>query len=282
MNQLVKATSNALAPISPISKKALESLSPSEKAIIAAALKPKVLQLDPESVSTEFIAIIDTAYTIAGQQAEGKTLALFADELCTRLIDTYPLVSIDEVRIALRNGVYGEYGEYFGLNPKSFMQFIGSYLKSKERNEARSNFEYNRLELLYTKNLTPAEKEQSNKDFVNELFADFLAGRLVTWFIPSFIYDFLEERKLIALSKEDKKALLEKAKANYEGLAANARVTSSIAGALNDFMFSSNPEAGCKVIAKQYAVWQMFEKHQANGETVIFENVKIDLHEKEN
>lgn len=41
-----------------------------------------------------------------------------------------------EISQAFKNGVFGKYGEYFGLTAMSFYGFLGSYLESDEKQEA--------------------------------------------------------------------------------------------------------------------------------------------------
>src|SRR5438874_13549512 len=108
--QIVKATSNEVVILSPTNKVALQKLLPQQRKMIEAGLRPKVKELAPLKVVTDFVAIITTAYTIAGQKPDEATLALYADELYNKLMETYPAITIDEVRAALRAGVYGEYG----------------------------------------------------------------------------------------------------------------------------------------------------------------------------
>jgi hypothetical protein len=243
--------------------------------MIEAGLRPKVKELAPLKVVTDFVAIITTAYTIAGQKPDDATLALYADELYNKLMETYPAITIDEVRAALRAGVYGEYGKYYGLNPQSFMLFIDAYIHSEERAEAKKEFDRKRLELIYKSELTPAEKDRDNKEFVNFIYTDFLKGILLTDFIPAYVFDFLEESKVLVLTVEQRLAISERAKAYYTRFVSNQKTKGRIGIEITGFLGNSDPKLIVRILSKQFAVNDFFEQCKAEGKEIIFPGPKL-------
>lgn len=196
-------------------QKALDLLSFAERPIIEAALRPKIKDLQPVRVVNELITILTSIYTIAGQKSDSGTLALYADEFYQKMLSTYPSITIEEVRIALKKGVYDEFEEYYGLNVRTFVSFIRSYLNSEERRIAKQNFE-TKLLLEPPQILTPEQRERSKKEFVNQLYTDFLNGTLVIDYIPSYLCGFLEEKRLIVLTNKEKLAIKERQLTIYE------------------------------------------------------------------
>lgn len=266
---IVKASYNQLPAVSPVSQAALERLMPEHRLIISAALQPKIKELPALDVVTEFTSIITAIYTVAGQQPETKALALYADEFYSKLMETYPAVSIEEVRAALRSGVYGEYGDFFGLNPKTFIQFVRAYLNTEQRKEARAEYESKRLEICYSTELPQAEKEEQNKDFVNLLYKDFLNSKLLTDYIPAHLFDFLEQQKTVHLTNNEKKAIKERAKAYYLRLQHSPKMA-EIGEITPTYLRGTDTKLMTRIISKQFAVFDFFERCKLEGKQTIY------------
>jgi hypothetical protein len=278
-NQLVKAENNGALIASPIDREAAKNLLPGERKFIEAALQPKINDQPAEAVVLLFNAIITQAYTRAGfKMPDAVTLALYAREFYEALLEKYPRVTIPEVREALKEGVYGEFGEFTGLNPKTFIQFIKGYLFTKDRKEALRQFESKRDYLNATKDLSPQEREAHGKEFVNMLFEDHLSGKLQADFVPSFIYDFLEAQGKMKLSLEAKRAISERAKGYFLRLKSSRRYKGnprSVGDELAAYIQSRDEELTVRNISKQFAVVDFFDACKFNGTKTIFPNPKL-------
>lgn len=270
-NELVRQ-SRGVQQLSPVTSKALEGMMPVQQRYLQAALLPKVKDLEPLNVVNELITIITTTYTIAGQKPDESTLAIFADEFYTRVKEKYPAATIEEIRNALRAGVYGEYGDFFGLNPKTFFGFVNSYMHTAERITAIKEFEAKRLSVYHSQQIetTFEEREQATKDFVNFLFNDFLESRLVTDYIPVYIYDFLESKQMIKLSIEEKQSVFNRAANYHRSLSGSGKLTSKLKEVLNCFKVSAEEKTIIKIIAKQLSVNDFFEKSKGENKVKIF------------
>jgi hypothetical protein len=119
---------------------ALENLLPEHRKIIEAGLRPTLVKLEVMDVLEQLTDTVNMAYGICGQKPDEATVMITVNELYTKLRETYPHCTMEEVRTAIRNGVYDEYGEYFGLNVRSFIMFIREYLFSEQRRAARAAF----------------------------------------------------------------------------------------------------------------------------------------------
>lgn len=275
MNQvLVGKKNNDLAVISPVSMKALQSLTKSEQKIIKAALAPKVKELPGETVEGELATVITTVITIAGQQADDATVFIYAGELYEKLLEDFPNVSIDEIKTALRAGVYGEYGEYYGLNPKNFYNFVKQYIFSEERKEAKKVFEQKSLLIENTILITPEIKNQNSKDFVNLLFSDYLADNLLVDFIPVYIYRFLKNEGLLLLTDQEREQIKDLAEKYYTRFSVSKR-TQVTDRTIKDVMASPgfqgvDKEHAIDTYSKKFAVYQFFEASKNNDKKIIF------------
>lgn len=277
MNEIIKHNTGALALTQP-NVQALATLPRGEQKIIKAALQPKVNELPGETVESELVTIIATVITIAGQKADDATTAIFAGELYEKLLEDLPLVSIEEIKTALRNGVYGEYGEFYGLNPKTFYNFIKSYLFSEERKAARVQFESKRLQIAQAVELTPEQRRGHVVTFTETLYKDYCAGSLLTDYIPTFIYDLLEAEQLLRLSIEEKRVINDRAKSYYLRFQASPKTRGGGAKPIGAHLagyLHSDPDKTVITISKQFAVFDYFERCKAQGKTVIFEPLKM-------
>lgn len=274
-NQLQTTTNNGLSIItSEVDRKALSNLLPGERKMIEAALQPKINAQPAVDVVSTFVSIVTTAYTRAGfKMPDEATVFIYADEFYSALMEKYPKVTIPEVREALKEGVYGEYGEFTGLNPKTFMQFVKAFLFSKERKEAMLQFENKRSVLMLQNGMTQEQREESNKEYVNFLFEDHLKGSLLVDYVPAFLYDFLEQQEKIRLTTEEKKAINEKAKSYFTRLKTSKRYKGTarrVDDVLSDYVESRDEKLTVVNISKQFAVVDFFEATKLAGHTTIF------------
>lgn len=279
MSEIVKRHTSELATYSPENLQVLKSLSVTDQKLIKAALAPKVVELPGETVEGQIATIITTVITIAGQQADPATVFIYAGEFYERVLEEYPNISIEEIKAALRAGVYGEYGKYYGLNPKTFYDFVKAYLFSEQRLAARDEFEGKRFQLAYKVDLTPEQRRDNSIDFCEVLYKDYLAENLISDFIPTFIYDFLEEEKLIFLTLDEKKVIQEMARSYYLRFKTSPK-TKVTARSVKDVMLTPNfandeEERTVSNYSKKFSVFQYFEKCKAEGKEIIFEPQKL-------
>lgn len=120
------------------------AISPYEKgrnSFIELALKPSITTYEPVDAQNNIMATVAYAVTISGQKVLAPEMKLIADEVHDRCKRLYPNVTLEEIRTAVKNGIYEEYGEYYGINAKYIMFFIESYLKSESRRLAKEAYE---------------------------------------------------------------------------------------------------------------------------------------------
>lgn len=271
-NQLVRQNASvALARLSPVDEKALSTLLPGERKIIQAALQPKIFERDPLSVVDELISVITSTYTRAGQKVPddgGVTLGIYADELFEMMCEKFPRVTVAEVAEALKAGVYGEAGEYMGLNPKSFLQFIKHFLFSEERKAAQKQFESKKLLITSEMNvLTQAQKDELSKEFINDLFESHLKGELIIDLVPVHVFDILLSVKEIKIPIDQNEELLQRANSYLQRLKTNikARAGSREVNSLAETFKNANASSSIQNIAKKFAISDYFEACRLQG-----------------
>lgn len=107
-------------------------------ALITKALEsPRVIDENATIVHNFICALIPKIYAIAGQAPESSDAQRFMVlELKKDVLTRFKGLTLQEVEIALTNGVKGDYGEYYGLNIRSFNKFLNEYTFSEERGKA--------------------------------------------------------------------------------------------------------------------------------------------------
>lgn len=248
----------------------ISNMQPAEGKFIQRALAPKLKDIKPLSVVNDLTASITTAYTIAGQQADHVTLALYVDEFYKKLIETYPTVTVEEVKAAIRSGVYGEYGDFYGINPKTLIFFVRAYLRSEERKSAKEKFE----KTVYDDEKPSVEQlEKSNQDFSNMLYQDFLNRKLKWEYIPSFIYDFMVYRGCFDLCNRTKNSLHKQAGKILKQEKTEDKLANLLFGKI-EHELSGNSENRQTIIAKELAVVEYFSMCEIFNAETIFKNDK--------
>lgn len=131
-----------------------------------------------------------------------------------KLIETHRHHSFEELRIACDRGMVGEFGEYQGLGMVVLIKWFNLYLKSQERINAMKAYISNQKESFGELKLSNEEIEvrmqmalKRNKDYLKE--------DKFEWFrfdTGNAVYDWLDEKKLIKFSVEEKKLIFLEAK----------------------------------------------------------------------
>jgi hypothetical protein len=178
--------------------------------------------LQEPALISNMVQIIGTAIVETGQQINGETpeeknknLSIYAQLCASDILNNHSHLTVNEIRIAVKNGIRGRYGEYYGINPVSISKFIAGFLQSEER--AKAIKEIN--DMKETKQLsdkcepTDREKNQQIKKASNQSFAQFKeTGKLFD--IANNRFLFLRKIGLLVLTDEEKKHLNLKAEMN--------------------------------------------------------------------
>jgi hypothetical protein len=122
------------------------------------------------------------------------------NELTDNIIARYPAIRINEIPVAIANGVRGKYGEFYGLSVVTFERFIEQYLLSEERVQAVKS-----LPALGTARPAPNKQQQFATAKSNTLMAlqRKQADKSFSHMAGS-VYDFLDRLQLLHFSRDEK------------------------------------------------------------------------------
>lgn len=184
---------------------------PEGYAITKALNSPLINQVAPEDLFTALnIAIaksyIDTGYKApdADSQTEAMIYSQMVNELVTYIKTYCATLRVKEIPLAIDRGTQQEYGNYFGLNKVTFVQFFKGYKNSGQRQEELSKH----LKTLQVPPIIPTPGEQFNTAKNNALMAyeAHKAGQPQER-AGGIVYDFLKAIGLCAYSKEVRNAI---------------------------------------------------------------------------
>lgn len=171
---------------------------------------PRVRELETGAILSPITAAIGKVFLVAGQapkneeekKALKEDLAFMASELTKDIEIRFPGLTLEEIAIALEKGVRKDFGKYYGLNVVTFNDWISAYANSPERLRAIDE-QLKKRAISAPIKLTPEQIEEEKKDTILVGFGLYKKmgthpGR------PDTVYNALEERGLIKLSKDEK------------------------------------------------------------------------------
>lgn len=287
MNQLVKSQSEKLM-LAPEKQAALETLDQESQRIIQAALSGPMKEADYQLTVGSLIELISSVYVNAGQTIKAESSMSFAGELYSVVTAKFPTCTLQEVRIAINNGLYGEYGEYYGLNPKSFVHFIRSYMTSQERQKAREEFNA-RAKMLSMPERKPREFEYWQAEFwteeivakwmeeTNKFYQYYLADNMIFQATPEACYWLLQHAGRIRMTPGYVNILLKSAQERLRARIYQNKEKRSleyIQQTVEWIATGQNDEVNYQLnsIAMHIALGNFFRKQRQKGITEIFQS----------
>lgn len=195
------------------------SLLPNFEQVVVRAkfAEPKAVDLDPNDAQAEIAKLIVNLLVDAGYKDSKKQNVIM--HLTTRMyedmVTRYKHLTLGELKIALNEGVRGNYGEFKGINITTISFWIKSFEASEYRKTSLQHF--NKLVGLQTPRPQPteAEKETLLQKACADAYTDFLAGRPFT-LIAKTIYDYLKTKHNITWTDAERAQIKKQATANYE------------------------------------------------------------------
>lgn len=183
----------------------------SELAVVRKAVTAGVRVFDVENDDIILTAVnraVTIAYRDAGFKPQGEELNnIMCNDITDYIIEKMPSLRIEEIEIAIANGVLGEYGEYMGLYKPAFVKFLKGYYMSEQRSRAM-------LELMQVEKAKaiPTFEAQFNTGKANviEMFKRLDSKENARRF-GSACYDFLNQLALLNYTTAQKKEFLSKA-----------------------------------------------------------------------
>lgn len=161
---------------------------------------------------TELSNEIAKAFQVAGQKLVSADINFMSRYLVTEAFPNLKNIQWHEIKSAISVGITGEYGEYHGINAKSIMKFIRSYMES----DAKREYDRNKV-----KALPYGEKSQDEIDYLNKQAVKLMLHQNIKepkgkWFNGNSIvlYDYFVRKGII---RDEYRNFLDEAKNSVLG-----------------------------------------------------------------
>lgn len=170
---------------------------------------PKIKEFkDKNEVSAQIDALVNFTFAYKGHSpASEREYEFTTNALKEDIFLNFNNYTIEDVKLAFKLGVRGELGEYYGLNAKTFYDWLKSY-KSKYITPVTNNV----IALLPKKEVPPPPKKDidaNNKIIICNVLQDFIKTKQYTFNdFGNVMYEFLFRLGIINLSKDEKNEIL--------------------------------------------------------------------------
>lgn len=182
---------------------------PPDKEILSCFNSKKISEANQIDFDKVIVPAVSKIFALAGKRDDknlSDQLNLIYSELPGELRANVPNMRLNEIPLALKRGIYKEYGEYFGLNVAEFVRFCKEYCNSAARvNTVKA------IQKPVQRPITPPSRAERWPIFKENLFSAFKkwenSGNYDS--IAPALYDVLSDLKLIIVSSEQKYKFME-------------------------------------------------------------------------
>lgn len=133
-----------------------------EIAISQARKSQLVKHVSKDEVMKMITAGISHSAMVRGQDISLNGKAFIASEVYAEVFGRGTDLRVDEIPIVFRNGVYGRYGEYYGVNALTIVGWFDAYLSSDERLTVKQKEKEETLQKQIAHDVSPEAEQRRN------------------------------------------------------------------------------------------------------------------------
>lgn len=165
---------------------------------------PRIIDMTPRDLSTFITSQIVQSYIMVGYQTYNeKDICVLTAKLSSDLQESYPYLHRGEIVICFELGAKGEYGDYTGVNLRTFCKWLKGYKTSDLRYRVIKQIEQEKeVKAL------PAVSREYNEQKMNQLiirrFHEYKNCPDLEIPLASILYQDLQSRGFIRNSLEEK------------------------------------------------------------------------------
>ena len=160
-----------------------------------------------DTLATRISGLLRQTYVMVGFKVpEANDFAIITAKLTSDLFESYRYLTFGEVSLCFELGAKGEYGEFMGLNMRTFARWLKSYRTSELRYRAVVERERGRQAAL-----PPVSAEYNRMcetRMLQRIYSHYRKGYPLERLMPARVYRILQERGAIADSPADKRAAM--------------------------------------------------------------------------
>ena len=170
----------------------------------------RITTYNPEELLPAVNRILLQTYVLVGFAPPKDTdVALLTTKLAADLQESYPFLTLQELALCFELGAKGEYGDFMGLNLRTFTRWLKSYQTSELR--YRAVMERERQAQAALPSVSDAYREERERAFLRRVFEQYRSGYPIERLYPARVYLSLQARGIIRDSPEVKRAAMRQA-----------------------------------------------------------------------
>lgn len=204
------------------------NLDKQEQEIVLAKNGDRISAISENECKKLLLVLIGKTHLDCGMIQDTGAINITINSLHDIMVKYFYTLTMSEITQAFRLGTMGEFGEWFGLNNKTYMQWCKGYLGWQKRIEANKKQIAFQNELNKPKELTQSEKDKIVSDGVLVVFYEFKRTGFV-YDAGNVTYNYLDSKGLIPFTIERKKEIVKLAEAKVR-----LSITDKMASALSE------------------------------------------------
>ena len=165
---------------------------------------PRIIDMTPRDLSTFITSQIVQSYIMVGYQTYNeKDICVLTAKLSSDLQESYPYLHRGEIVICFELGAKGEYGDYTGVNLRTFCKWLKGYKTSDLRYQVIKQIEQEK-EVKALPAVSREYNEQSMNRLIIKRFHEYKNCPDLEIPLASILYQDLQSRGFIRNSLEEK------------------------------------------------------------------------------
>lgn len=175
-----------------------------EQRLCTALSEPKVSEMVSEELLERISKLLPQTYILVGfQMPQLNDLTVVGTKLCSELLESFPTLTYGEVALCFELGVKGEYGDFMGLNIRTYIRWLKAYKQSDFR--YRQVVDREKRQQTALPPVSEAYNREREDRMLQNVFRHYCANYPLDQLMPGRVYRVLQERGLIRDSPAEKK-----------------------------------------------------------------------------
>lgn len=164
----------------------------------------RLISYQPGEILPAVNQILLQTYVLVGfTPPKANDLAILIAKLSADLQESYPSLTLQEVALCFELGAKGEYGEFMGLNLRTFTRWLKAYQTCDLRYRAVVEREQAKAQAALP-SISEEYKEQRERAFLNRVFEHYRSGYPIERLYPARVYQSLQDRGILHNTPKEK------------------------------------------------------------------------------
>jgi hypothetical protein len=190
----------------------LTTLNRVEKDIAVAMQGVQIKFLSEKDFGSAINILIANTHLNCGIKQDEMAVDKTIDELIRDLRKCFSTITMEEIQLAFSKGWKKEYGDFFGLNNKTYFEWVSAHMYEVNRANVRKAMQDAKEKEVNKPELTEKEKEAIIHEGALKCFRAFFETKIITDY-GNITYDYLSKIGIIPFTAEVKKKIMAECKA---------------------------------------------------------------------